>query len=198
MSVIIIVSECIYNQFCKPGCRVREDKVLEEVKMCLANYPCILILKCIEEEIFGIFRFNVTRKMLEKNKFFTKKCEDLAKEIADRVESYCDAFKIKGEEEISKVIIIGVEGSPTCGISRYLDSMNGKPDYGRPKTEKSKKWRTSPEGCGILIESLKKELERRKINFETIGVGNPEETREKLTLLKDEYGSQCASHKNKE
>ena len=40
---IIVVSECIYNQFCKPGCRLREDKVLDEVKTYLASYPCILI-----------------------------------------------------------------------------------------------------------------------------------------------------------
>ena len=178
--VIIVASECIYNQFCKPGCRLREDRTLEELKIYLVDYPCVVILKCPEEEIFGIFRYSITRKMMEKNSFFVKKCQKLAKETAQRIVSYFDAIRTKGGQ-ISKVIIIGVNGSPVCGVDRQLDSDQPVPNFGRPK--KSEDWKTTVKGSGILIELLKNVLESKGIPFEAFGVENLEKTREKIKLF---------------
>jgi predicted secreted protein len=178
--VIIVVSECIYNQFCKPGCRLRDDKTLEELKIYLASYPCVIVLKCPEEEIFGIFRFSATRKMMEKNSFFIMRCKKLAKETVQRIESYFDAIRTKGDQ-ISKVIIIGVDGSPVCGIERQLDSNQPVPNFGRPK--KTEDWDTTVEGSGILIELLKKELGDKDISFVAFGVENLKKTREKVKLF---------------
>jgi len=174
---IIVVSECIYNELCKPGCRVREDKTLEELRTHLAKYHCVMVLKCPEEEIFGIFRFDTTRKMMERNDFFLERCQKLAKDTAKRIRNYDEALRIKGEG-ISEVIIIGVDGSPVCGIERYLDNEGGVPNAGRPK--KMEDWYTSFEGSGILIELLKNELEERDIPFKCFGVENLEKTREKI------------------
>jgi predicted secreted protein len=183
--VIFVVSECIYNQFCKPGCRLREDKTLEELKIYLAKYPCILILKCPEEEIFGIFRFNETRKMLEKNCFFVKICRNSSKEMVQRIDSYIDAIRTK-DGQIPDVIIIGVDGSPSCGVDRQLNSDQLVPNFGRPK--KIEDWKTTVDGSGILIEILKEDLRNKGIPFEAVGVENLEKTKRKLIFLDQKLG----------
>lgn len=177
---IIVVSECIYNEFCKPGCRVRKDKTLEELRTHLAKYHCVMLLKCPEEEIFGIFRFDTTRKMMERNDLFLEQCLNLAKVTAKRIKNYDEALRIKGEG-ISEVIIIGVDGSPVCGVERYLDSEGAVPNAGRPK--KMEDWNTSFEGSGILIDLLKNELENSGIPFECFGVENLEKTKEKIAMF---------------
>ena len=182
---IFVVSECIYNQFCKPGCRVREDKTLEELKIYLAKYPCILVLKCPEEEIFGIFRFNETRKMLEKNSFFVKTCKNIAKEIAQRIDNYIDAIRTR-EGQIPNVILVGIDGSPSCGVDRQLNSDQPVPNFGRPRRVDD--WKTTVEGSGIIIELLKKELKSKNISFEAIGVENLEKTMKKIEFLNQKLG----------
>lgn len=123
--------------------------------------------------------------MLEKNSFFVKRCKNTVKEIAQRIENYIDAIRTK-DDQIPEVIIIGIDGSPSCGVDRQLNSDHPVPNFGRPK--KVDDWKTTVDGSGIIIELLKEELKNKNISFEAIGVENLEKTMKKLDFLNQKFG----------
>jgi hypothetical protein len=87
----------------------------------------------------------------------------LARQVADEVEDYqSSGYTVVG--------IVGVDGSPSCGVRRTLEVKRSLAMVGQlPTTARAEDMNAIIQAClvegsGIFIELLRKELERRGLN----------------------------------
>lgn len=137
---IQVVAHCLLN----PHTRVKGLKPLD-----LRPEPPLIQLPCPEALYLGLDRWAVTKNQLEVPEF-KRFCRSLIEHYADMIEM----LSSKG----ASIRIVGVAGSPSCGILTTSAGYLG----GR--------FRESPHehvpGMGVFMEELTNELERRGVAFE--------------------------------
>ena len=176
---VIFLSHCLLNEntrypggACRPGC------VEEVVQSCLDRGLGIVQMPCPEEQAWGgvlkrkllrffdsegtaIFRFR--RAILPLLVWQTRRAyRRIARQVADQIEDYCSSgFTVAG--------IVGVNGSPSCGVLRTLDVKRAVESVGRlTPFARVADINAIVQGCvidgrGIFIELLQDELNRRHL-----------------------------------
>ena len=102
---------------------------------------------------------------------FRRHCRKIAKEIVDQIGEYA-------KSGINAKMVIGVDGSPSCGVNK---TSTGNPCKNMAEHERVK-------GSGILIEELHLALRKRKISIPFYGIRYerlPEDLVMMEKLLKD-------------
>jgi predicted secreted protein len=106
---IAIVAHCILNQNSRVfGLAKRSSTIAEIVKFLTLNDMGIIQMPCPELTYAGILRKSKTKNQYNNGKFRSH-CKKIAEETVAQIQEYSKG-KIKAK------IIIGVDGSPSCGI----------------------------------------------------------------------------------
>jgi predicted secreted protein len=155
---LILVAHCILNQnSISDGTAEYPGSIKEVVNLLLESQIGILQMPCPELHCLGLDRGNIhggkqpvltenSRIRRELNKPATKqKIKKLVDQLVFQIEEYIHhGFLIKG--------IVSINRSPSCGVN--TTSMNDQ----------------EVEGKGVFIEELEKELEKRSIKIDNIGI----------------------------
>ncbi len=126
----------------------------------------IIQLLCPEAGYLGLERWAVTKNQIDIPSY-RRYCREIFAHHADLIEE----FAKKGYE----IEVVGVEGSPSCGISSTTSGYTG----GRIRHQEH---RHVP-GMGIFVEEVTEELKRRGVSFRLV------------EAKKDREGQGTAKHK---
>lgn len=193
---IVYISCCLLNQNSHaPGVAVRKGSFKELIQVFLDNDIGIEQIPCMECRLWG----GVSRKVIQKSQplvlksvtkvwfpiieFLTNimmlitkySCRKEAKKMVKRIQDYLtEGYAILG--------IIGVNGSPTCGVTKtinYLEIVKNMAklditpqDIINPKLEKTIEieFKSRINHSGIFFNSLISELNRKKLDLKIEGV----------------------------
>jgi len=106
---IAIVAHCILNQNSRVLGLAERPSVAELVEFLMRNDFGIVQLQCPELTYAGIFRQPKTKEQYD-NAAFRKHCRKIAEETIQQIQEYA-------KSDIKTKIIIGVNGSPSCGVT---------------------------------------------------------------------------------
>ncbi len=150
---IVVLAHCLINQnSVAPGLARAGGIIGALVKMLLENDVGIIQLPCPETGFMGLRRFWQSIEQYSSTGF-KKYCRRIAAEVSDILEEYVrNGFKILG--------VIGIAGSPSCGIHHVSSNPEWMGDPSRVKGET-----TRVKGRGVFMEELFKELKSRGIEL---------------------------------
>lgn len=170
MKNIIITAHCILNVASKVVLYNQEEIDSEEnlrlkfLKEAIEKDVQFIQLPCPEFTLYGANRWGHVSDQFD-NPFFRKHCHNLLNPILDEIEEYInhpDRFRVLG--------IIGIDGSPSCGVD-YTCTGNCYGSFeGRKDLDKTLSDICLANKNGIFIDELKKLLEERKIKLPVIGL----------------------------
>lgn len=168
---LAVVSHCIINQNSRVLGLAERSSVITEIAEFLSSGDIgIIQMPCPELTYAGILRRGQTKDQYD-NTMFRSHCEKIAEDIVSQIQEY---LKCGTQTEI----VIGVDGSPSCGVN---ETSMGNPCENMKRPKKTK-------GSGILIEELRSALEKRKISIPFHGIRYkrlPEDLDEIEELLRD-------------
>jgi len=150
---IAIVAHCILNQNSRVlGLAERSSMITEIVELFLRKKIGILQMPCPELTYTGVSRKPQTKDQYN-TIMFRSHCRKIAKEIVDQIQDYAKCG-------ISTEIVIGVDGSPSCGVN---ETSKGSTCEKMSKNERVK-------GSGILVEQLRFALKEKEISIPFYGI----------------------------
>jgi predicted secreted protein len=150
---IAIVAHCILNQNSRVlDLAERPGMITEIVGFLMHKKIGILQMPCPELAYAGVLRQPQTKDQYD-TAMFRSHCRKIAKEIVDQTQDYAKCG-------IETEIIIGVDGSPSCGVN---ETSKGSSCENMSKNERVK-------GSGILMERLRFALKERKIPIPFYGI----------------------------
>lgn len=134
---IVVVAHCILNQNSRVQGLAYYAGMITEIVDALRKYGIgIIQMPCPELTYAGLPRARETKEQYD-TLAFRRHCRRIASSTAHQVEEYVrNGYKV--------LAILGVEGSPTCGVGEAVS--------------------------GILIEELRSELKKREVEVLTKGV----------------------------
>lgn len=168
---VVFVAHCILNQSTRArweGGEARRDTgILSEVlDTLIAEGVGIVQMDCPEFSLFGNPRLPRTKEGYDTPEFRL-----ICSQIADRTCDQIAAFLKTGPAGVGVIAILGIEGSPSCGVGRTPSMIDGE------EVE-------APEP-GLLMETLMEELRRRGLETPILGMSLREvEGEERLRALK--------------
>lgn len=169
---IVFVSHCILNTAAKVARNVPIEKTDEErvrrtfLGDALKQGIQLIQLPCPEFTLYGPSRWGHTKDQFD-NPFFRDHCREILEPVIRQMKAYCSPA-LSGRFQV--LGIIGVEGSPSCGVSRTCRGPWGGEFSGR---QDLKETLSQVSGCaesGVLIEVLKEMLEEEGIDLPVIGL----------------------------
>ena len=169
---IVVVAHCILNQNARVfGIASYPGMIPEIVQVLKAHDVGVIQMSCPELTYAGLNRWSHTKEQYA-TPMFRRHCKQIATSITDQIQEY-----LKNEFKVHA--ILGVDGSPTCGV-------NGTSvGFGGGDVEKATRLKARlVEGSGVLIEELRAELEKRKISIPMRGVRD-ERLKEDVAWLED-------------
>lgn len=110
----------------------------------------LLQLPCPELTLYGLDRWGHTRNQFD-NPFFRHHCRELLKPILLQLQAYAAA------EEVELLGVLGIDGSPSCGVKYTCTGPWGGDFGGRDVSGVLAQASTAP-GPGVLMEVLAEEL----------------------------------------
>jgi len=155
---IVLVAHCILNQNSKVlGLAQHLNMIVELVELLKAKGFGIIQMPCPEFTFAGLLRWSQTREQYD-TFMFRRHCRRIAVQLVDQIGEY-----IRNGIRVSA--IIGIEGSPSCGVNRvYIGYAGGE-------VEKIKLVRKKPvRKPGVFIKELASELEKRRFSIPFYGV----------------------------
>jgi len=155
---IVVVAHCILNQNARVfGIASYPGMIPEIVEVLKARNVGVVQMPCPELAYEGLNRWSQTKEQYA-TPMFRRHCQQIATSITDQIQEYLkNGFKVYA--------ILGVDGSPTCGVTRTSVGFKGG------DIEKAARLKARfVEGSGVFIEELRAELEKRRISIPIRGV----------------------------
>lgn len=148
-----VVAHCILNQNSRvSGLSERSSMITEVIELLVENDVGVIQMPCPELKYAGLLREGRTKEQYD-SVMFRSYCRRIAKDIVDQILEYR-----KGEIRIE--IIIGVNGSPSCGVGKELQARDREEDSSHQEIE----------GSGVLIEELNSALRENNLSIPFYGV----------------------------
>ena len=133
MKKIVFVSHCILNTASKVVLYNREDIDAEEnlrlrfMRKALDNGVQIIQLPCPEFTLYGAKRWGHVSDQFD-NPFFRKHCRKILEPVIDQLKEY-----LNSEDRFEVLGIVGIDGSPSCGVDytcfgKCLGAFDGRTD----------------------------------------------------------------------
>lgn len=167
---IVLLSHCILNVNTKVhGLAGYESAIKDLVCFLLDNEIAMIQLPCPEAEILGLRRWGHVKDQLD-YPFFHDHCRSLLEPFVRQVRMYLDnEHRILG--------VIGIEGSPSCGVGKTCRSRLWQGDF-LDKEETWLKvdnlnWSAEP---GIFMQTFQVMLTERNISLPFLAVNEIEPT----------------------
>lgn len=149
---IAVLAHCLLNQNAKPFLRARYPGVVGPVIEVLLNTGFALLqLPCPEIAFGGLKRWSQVIEQYDTPKY-RHHCKDLSIRVVDQTEHYLRyGFKM---------VIIGIDGSPSCGVKLTGSNPNWQ---GYPTSAAVEEEYPVTGGTGIFMQELRREIEQRKL-----------------------------------
>ncbi len=150
---VIFLAHCILNQNSVVLGLARRPAAFKEVVTCLMEKDVgIIQMKCPETTYAGLLRFQQSVEQYS-NPFFREHCRKIAVETVKLAEEYLRCgYKVLG--------IVGIKGSPSCGVS-----LTTSASYGGPPEKRKERKIPKP---GVFIEELSKLLSSRELDLKLL------------------------------
>ncbi|APH18907.1 CD3072 family TudS-related putative desulfidase [Clostridium botulinum] len=167
---IVLISHCILNVNSKvEGLAQYENNSLELVKYLIENKFGIIQLPCPEAGFYGMRRWGHVKEQFD-TPYYREYSQKIFYHILQQVEDYINnGYEIK--------CIIGIDGSPSCGVSLTCSSKEWKGDFIN-KDETLKKI-DDIKYCnekGIFMEEIDNILKEKDINIPMISINEATKT----------------------
>jgi len=168
---VAIVSHRVLNQATRAWWRgggvSRERGMLRDVVEALLRHGVGTIqMECPEFSLYGNPRPPRSKDGYDMPQF-RERCREIAERVGDLMER---CLEEGGDPDFRVIAVIGVENSPSCGVSRVTRTVGGEV-VSRP-------------GRGHLMDALEAEMRRREIDVPMIGVSlKPGEREDRLRKL---------------
>ncbi len=186
MKKIVFVSHCILNVASKVVMYNQEEIDAEEelrkkfMHLAIDNDIQIVQLPCPEYTLYGAKRWGHVSDQFD-NVFFRKHCRRILEPIIDQLKEYLaheDRFEVLG--------IVGIDGSPSCGVD-YTCRANWFGSFeGRMNLEETLSSCSMSKEPGVLIKVLREMLQEEgleeRILITSLFAPEPEKC---LNLLKE-------------
>jgi predicted secreted protein len=158
---VALLSHCLLNQNSKPYMRARYPGVVTPVVEVLLDRDYALFqLPCPEVSFTGLNRWSAVIEQYDTPKY-RQHCREIAVQVVDQLAQY--------PQYGYTCLLIGIDGSPTCGVR-----LTGSSGHWRGFPGSLKPGETYPvrEGQGVLMQELIKEFESRGLGkLHAFGVG---------------------------
>ncbi len=155
---IAILAHCLLNQNVKPHQRARYHGIVDPVLDVIREEGYALVqLPCPEIGFAGMKRWSQVIEQYDTPKYRAH-CRDMATHSIDQIDHFL-------RDDDFTLILIGLEGSPSCGV-RLTGSS---PDWqGYPgAVEMTGKYPVKP-GAGLFIQALQTEIKSRGLTVPPI------------------------------
>ena len=160
---VVFLAHCFLNPQAKiqgsPDIADLSGKIL---KILLENRCGIIQLPCPELLHGGLSRWGQTKYQYD-TIFFRRHCEKLAETIVDQAEEY-------QRHQVPLGPIIGVEGSPSCGVTLTCDGFWGGELSENDNLLNKIREVQLVKSRGVFMEALQLRLDRRSITLDEIGI----------------------------
>ena len=168
MKKIVFVSHCILNTASKVILYNREEIEAEEdlrlrfLRKALDRGVQIIQLPCPEFTLYGAKRWGHVSDQFD-NPFFRKHCRTILEPIIDQLQEY-----LNNEDRFEVLGIVGIDGSPSCGVDytccgKCLGAFDGREDL--EETLRSVRLK---QGKGVFMDVLTEMLEENGLKDRVI------------------------------
>jgi predicted secreted protein len=151
---VALLAHCLLNQNSKPHMRARYPGIVEPVLDVLRRLGYSLFqMPCPEVGFAGLNRFSQVIEQYD-TAAHRRHCRSLASMVADQIDRY--------PTRDYSLVVLGIDGSPSCGI----DLTGTSPEWkGYPGSSGVGEAYPIAKGRGIFMQELEKELELRGMEF---------------------------------
>ena len=176
---IVFISHCILNTASKvvrtmPSSRTSEDQTRRDFLHYAIDHQIQLIqLPCPEFTLYGASRWGHVMDQFN-NPFFRDHCRQILAPILQQMRAYLQPeeahkFKVLG--------IIGINGSPSCGVSFTCTGPWGGEFSGRTDLAEVLSQVTCVSKKGVLMDVLEEMMREQNISLKMIGLdsNNPQQ-----------------------
>ena len=168
MKRILVVSHCLLNTASKVE-RYKDASIQSEeelrrriLKKALEEGVQLIQLPCPEFVMYGARRWGHTYEQFD-NPFYRQKCRELLAPIMQQLKEY------NAQEEVCLLGVLGIDGSPSCGVKYTCRGPWGGEFSGRD-AETVLKQVGLAEGPGIFMEVLREMLEENGLKLLVAGL----------------------------
>ena len=171
---IVLVAHCILNCNSKvEGLSLFEGVQKDVLKYLIEKDYGIIQLPCPEIDMYGIKRWGHVKEQFD-TPYYRENCRRIFRNIKSQIIDY-----IKNGYEIKA--IIGIEGSPSCGVNYTCSSKYWGGEVGEEFNIINKlKTVKMVEGMGVFFEEIRRELNDIGLDIKFVGI---DETKMKQSLI---------------
>lgn len=169
---VLIVSHCFLNDAVKlmnqdVGEQANEKKLKQEFLQYAIREGIELVqLPCPEFLIYGSLRWGHAVSQFD-NPFFRDRVDEMLKPIILQIKEY-----LKYPERFEMIGILGIDGSPSCGVNFTYDGEWGGEFYSNTHLEETFATMKRVNQMGILMDEFKLLLEKESIEIPFYGLEN--------------------------
>lgn len=160
---IVFLAHCFLNPQAKIQGSPDISNLSGKIFNILWKHKCgVIQLPCPELLHGGLSRWGQTKYQYD-SVFFRRHCEKLAETIVDQAEEY-------QRLQVPIGPIIGVEGSPSCGVTLTCNGLWGGELSGNDNLLNKIREVRMVKSRGVFMEVLQSSLDRRSITLDEIGI----------------------------
>lgn len=175
---LLFVSHCILNTAAKVSRAIDTSQTAEErerlafLRFALKEGVQLIQLPCPEFTLYGANRWGHTREQFN-NPFFRDHCRTLLAPMVQQMRAYLQAEE---ESKFQVLGIVGIHGSPSCGVSRSCSGPWGGEFSGRTDLADTIAQVTNAPQQGIFIEVLEELVTQAGLSIPVLELNarNPE------------------------
>lgn len=184
---MVILCHCILNGNAKvEGISSYSGAIESVVSFFIQKGVGIIQLPCPEMTMYGIRRWGHVKEQFD-TPYFRRHCKEIFQPYLEQIKDYTkNGYTILG--------LIGLEGSPSCGVSETCAGYWGGEIMDASNIQNKMNTLKMVQDPGVFIEEIKKELLSEGINIPLIGINEmkPDNSFEKIkNILKE-----CKSYEN--
>ena len=167
---VLFVSHCILNTAAKVQRAIPTSQTAEErerlffLRSALELGVQLIQLPCPEFTLYGASRWGHTREQFD-NPFFRDHCRHILAPILQQMRAY-----LQEREKFRVLGVVGIEGSPSCGVGRTCSGPWGGEFSGRGDLPQVLAQVDSRPGPGILMEVLREMMDESAIHVPVVGL----------------------------
>jgi predicted secreted protein len=160
---VILLSHCILNCNSKvEGCSVYKGAMGEIIKAIVDSGIGILQLPCPELTAYGVKRWGHVKDQFD-TPYYRRHCRNLFVPYLEQLQDYINnGYKIVG--------LLGIDGSPSCGINKTCTGKWGGEFSGNPDMASILKAVEMAAARGVFIEELESLLMSNNISMPFMGI----------------------------
>lgn len=155
---IVLLCHCILNCNSKvEGLSTYKSMIKDLIDILYKNHIGMIQLPCPEMHIYGIKRWGHVKNQFDTS-FFRNQCKDILSPTVNQVKNYID-------NGYSVIGVIGIDGSPSCGVNLTCTGNFGGEFSCEENYKKCINTLTMVNEEGVFIEELKALLAENKISL---------------------------------